>query len=69
MFFFFHFQITIDLFLPNPASDVLTTSKSDNSRCIFAINRRPVHLKDMEKVKNDTNTVYPEEQVYFIINF
>ncbi|CAG2193109.1 PMS1 [Mytilus edulis] len=43
-------KITIDLFLPNPASDVLTTSKSDNSRCICAINRRPVHLKDMEKL-------------------
>ncbi|XP_063420405.1 PMS1 protein homolog 1-like [Mytilus trossulus] len=43
-------KITIDLFLPNPASDVLTTSKSDNSRCICAINRRPVNLKDMEKL-------------------
>ncbi|VDH97770.1 Hypothetical predicted protein [Mytilus galloprovincialis] len=43
-------KITIDLFLPNPASDVLTTSKSDNSRCICAINRRPVQMKDMEKL-------------------
>ncbi|CAC5410750.1 PMS1 [Mytilus coruscus] len=43
-------KITIDMFLPNPASDVLITSKSDNSRCICAINRRPVHLKDMEKL-------------------
>ncbi|XP_052094851.1 PMS1 protein homolog 1-like [Mytilus californianus] len=43
-------KINIDMFLPNPASDVLITSKSDNSRCICAINRRPVHLKDMEKL-------------------
>ena len=40
----------MDIFLPNPAGDATVTSRSDNSRCICAINNRPVNITYIGKV-------------------
>lgn len=43
-------QVTMEMFLPTPNSDVQTTSRSAPDRCFIFVNRRPLFLKDLDKV-------------------
>ena len=40
----------MEAYLPKPNSDVHVTSRSTPDRCFIAVNRRPVFLKDIDKV-------------------
>ncbi|XP_077869172.1 PMS1 protein homolog 1-like [Saccoglossus kowalevskii] len=52
-------QITISGYVPKPGSDTQQTSRPTNDRCFIFVNKRPVHLKEIEKLVkhmyNDSN--------------
>ncbi|KAL4222300.1 ATP-binding mismatch repair protein [Mactra antiquata] len=43
-------KVSLHTFLPNKNCDVPLTSRSTNDRCFVAVNKRPVQLKEIEKV-------------------
>ncbi|XP_060571412.1 PMS1 protein homolog 1-like [Ruditapes philippinarum] len=43
-------KVQLDAFLPKTNCEVNVTSRSTNDRCFLAVNKRPVQLKDFEKV-------------------
>ena len=43
-------QVSIEAYFPKPNSDVHVTSRSTPDRCFIAVNKRPVFLKEIDKV-------------------
>lgn len=50
------FQIVLEGFFPKPGADYSSTSSSNPDKTFIFVNSRPVHHKDMMKVKSLLNT-------------
>lgn len=62
---FYFTQIVLEGFLPKPGADFSSTSSSHPDKTFVFVNNRPVHHKDIVKVKSSAARLLQEHQVHF----